>query len=131
MLAVCLRGLFVPGVLNVCVVVCCQAFSAMEQLRTHCATEISLLEKSVGSQQELLATLNQSYPELVQITSQKINSSIIVFKVICECHFFFFLSLLMQVVLNKAYNATLDSASDLLSETMDEQSALMKEVRSY
>lgn len=88
MLAVCLRGLFVPGVLNVCVVVCCQAFSAMEQLRTHCATEISLLEKSVGSQQELLATLNQSYPELVQITSQKINSSIIVFKVICECHFF-------------------------------------------
>nr|XP_005727094.1 PREDICTED: sperm-associated antigen 5 [Pundamilia nyererei] len=74
------------------------AFSAMEQLRTHCATEISLLEKSVGSQQELLAALNQSYPELV--------------------------------VLNKAYNATLDSASDLLSETMDEQSALMKEVRS-
>uniref|UniRef100_A0A3P9CUY0 Sperm associated antigen 5 n=1 Tax=Maylandia zebra TaxID=106582 RepID=A0A3P9CUY0_9CICH len=56
------------------------AFSAMEQLRTHCATEISLLEKSVGSQQELLATLKQSYPELVQITSQKINSSIIVFK---------------------------------------------------
>lgn len=36
----------------------------------------------------------------------------------------------MQVGLNKAYNATLDSASDLLSETMDEQSALMKEVRS-
>ncbi|XP_006787132.1 sperm-associated antigen 5 [Neolamprologus brichardi] len=72
------------------------AFSAMEQLRTHCATEISLLEKSVGSQQELLAALNQSYPELVG--------------------------------LNKAYNATLDSASDLLSETMDEQSALMKEL---
>uniref|UniRef100_A0A3Q3BT58 Sperm associated antigen 5 n=1 Tax=Haplochromis burtoni TaxID=8153 RepID=A0A3Q3BT58_HAPBU len=70
------------------------AFSAMEQLRTHCATEISLLEKSVGSQQELLAALNQSYPELV--------------------------------VLNKAYNATLDSASDLLSETMDEQSLLHK-----
>uniref|UniRef100_A0A3B4FVT3 Sperm associated antigen 5 n=1 Tax=Pundamilia nyererei TaxID=303518 RepID=A0A3B4FVT3_9CICH len=60
------------------------AFSAMEQLRTHCATEISLLEKSVGSQQELLAALNQSYPELVRITSQKINSSIIVFKVICD-----------------------------------------------
>lgn len=116
----------------VCVVVCCQAFSAMEQLRTHCATEISLLEKSVGSQQELLAALNQSYPELVQKTSQKINSSIIiVFKVICECNLFVsFLSLLMQVGLNKAYNATLDSASDLLSETMDEQSALMKEVRS-
>lgn len=72
------------------------AFSAMEQLRTHCATEIALLEKSVGSQQELLAALNQSYPELVG--------------------------------LNKAYNATLDSASDLLSETMDEQSALMKEL---
>lgn len=105
----------------------------MEQLRTHCATEISLLEKSVGSQQELLAALNQSYPELVQKTSQKINSLIIiVFKVICECHFFVsFLPLLMQVVLNKVYNATLDSASDLLSETMDEQSALMKEVRSY
>lgn len=37
----------------------------------------------------------------------------------------------MQVVLNNSYNATLDSASDLLSETMDEQSTLMKEVRSY
>ncbi|XP_030604047.1 sperm-associated antigen 5 [Archocentrus centrarchus] len=72
------------------------AFSAMEQLRTHCATEISLLEKSVGSQQELLAALNLSYPELVG--------------------------------LNKAYNETLNSASDLLSETTDEQSTLMKEL---
>lgn len=35
----------------------------MEQLRTHCATQISELEKCVGSQQELLAALNQAYPE--------------------------------------------------------------------
>lgn len=70
MLVVCLRGFFIPGLLNVCVVVCCQAFSAMEQLRKHCATEISHLEKSVGSQRELLAALNQSYPELVQKTGK-------------------------------------------------------------
>uniref|UniRef100_A0A671WN76 Uncharacterized LOC115592271 n=1 Tax=Sparus aurata TaxID=8175 RepID=A0A671WN76_SPAAU len=41
------------------------AFSAMEQLRTHCATEISQLERIVGSQEELFAALNQTYPELV------------------------------------------------------------------
>ncbi|XP_008303672.1 sperm-associated antigen 5 [Stegastes partitus] len=72
------------------------AFSAMDQLRTHCATEISALEKSVGCQQELLAALNQTYPE--------------------------------QVALNKTYSETLASASDLLSQTMDEQSSLMKEL---
>uniref|UniRef100_A0A672HID1 Sperm associated antigen 5 n=1 Tax=Salarias fasciatus TaxID=181472 RepID=A0A672HID1_SALFA len=43
-----------------------QAFSAMDQLRTHCAAEISELEKSVGSQQELLVALKQIYPEQVQ-----------------------------------------------------------------
>lgn len=37
----------------------------MEQLRTHCATEISQLERIVGSQEELFAALNQTYPELV------------------------------------------------------------------
>ncbi|XP_018517099.1 sperm-associated antigen 5 [Lates calcarifer] len=72
------------------------AFSAMEQLRTHCATEMSELQKSVGSQQELLAALNQAYPQ--------------------------------QVALNQAYTETLNSASDLLSETMEEQSSLMEEL---
>ncbi|XP_035039410.2 sperm-associated antigen 5 [Hippoglossus stenolepis] len=72
------------------------AFSAMEQLRTHCGTEMSELQKSLGSQQQLLAALNQAYPE--------------------------------QVALNQAYSETLNSASNLLSETMEEQSSLMKEL---
>ncbi|XP_031719187.1 sperm-associated antigen 5 [Anarrhichthys ocellatus] len=72
------------------------AFSAMEQLRTHCATEISALERIVGSQQELSAALHQTYPE--------------------------------QVALNRAHTEMLNSASDVLSTTMDEQSALMKEL---
>ncbi|XP_041839974.1 sperm-associated antigen 5 [Melanotaenia boesemani] len=72
------------------------AFSAMEQLRKHCAKEISALEESVGSQQELLATLNQTYPE--------------------------------QVELNKVCAGTLRSASELLSQTMDEHSNLMIEL---
>lgn len=37
----------------------------MEQLRTHCANEISELESTLGSQQELSAALNQAHPELV------------------------------------------------------------------
>ncbi|XP_054460225.1 sperm-associated antigen 5 [Anoplopoma fimbria] len=72
------------------------AFSAMEQLRTHCATEISELERIVGSQQELSAALDQTYPE--------------------------------QVALNRAYTEMLNSASDVLSTTMDEHSTLMKEL---
>uniref|UniRef100_A0A3P8T1N9 Sperm associated antigen 5 n=1 Tax=Amphiprion percula TaxID=161767 RepID=A0A3P8T1N9_AMPPE len=52
--------------LYVYLVDCLQTFSAMDQLRTHCATEISALEKSVGCQQELLTALNQTYPEQVQ-----------------------------------------------------------------
>ncbi|MED6293820.1 hypothetical protein CHARACLAT_014578, partial [Characodon lateralis] len=72
------------------------AFSAMEQLRTHCASEISALEKCVGSQQELLAALNQTYPD--------------------------------QVALNKACHATLNLASKLLSQTMEEHSSLMNEL---
>ncbi|XP_024859870.1 sperm-associated antigen 5 isoform X2 [Kryptolebias marmoratus] len=43
------------------------AFGAMEQLRTHCAADISALEKSVGSQQELLAALSRTYPEQVAL----------------------------------------------------------------
>uniref|UniRef100_UPI0037E80108 sperm-associated antigen 5 n=1 Tax=Semicossyphus pulcher TaxID=241346 RepID=UPI0037E80108 len=72
------------------------AFSAMEQLRTHCATEISELESIVGSHQDLLAALSQTYPE--------------------------------QVALNKAYTDILDSASDVLSTTKEEQSSVMKEL---
>ncbi|XP_010777711.1 sperm-associated antigen 5 [Notothenia coriiceps] len=72
------------------------AFSLMEQLRTHCSSEISELERVVGSQQKLSAALNQTYPE--------------------------------QVALNKAYNEMLDSASDVLSTTMEEHSSLMQEL---
>ncbi|XP_070846965.1 sperm-associated antigen 5 [Chaetodon trifascialis] len=43
------------------------AFSAMEQLRTHCAKEISELERIVGSQEELLAALDRTYPEQVAL----------------------------------------------------------------
>ncbi|CAJ1052428.1 sperm-associated antigen 5 [Xyrichtys novacula] len=43
------------------------AFSAVEGLRTHCATEISKLEEVVGSHQELLAALNKTYPEQVAL----------------------------------------------------------------
>ncbi|KAF6729983.1 Sperm-associated antigen 5 [Oryzias melastigma] len=43
------------------------AFSAMEQLRIHCSAEISALEESVGSQQQLMAALNQTYPEQVAL----------------------------------------------------------------
>uniref|UniRef100_A0A668UWP0 Sperm associated antigen 5 n=1 Tax=Oreochromis aureus TaxID=47969 RepID=A0A668UWP0_OREAU len=115
----------------VCVCVCVCAFSAMEQLRTHCATEIALLEKSVGSQQELLAALNQSYPELVQKTSQKINCSIIiVFKVICECHFFVsFLSLIMQVGLNKLFmiRSLLQKTAPMLLKLNEKAAAALRE----
>lgn len=48
-----------------CLIFCLQAFSAMEQLRTHCAKEISELERVVGSHEELSAALDQTYPELV------------------------------------------------------------------
>ncbi|XP_068445557.1 sperm-associated antigen 5 [Clinocottus analis] len=43
------------------------AFSVMEQLRTHCTTEIIELERMLGSQQELSAALNQTYPEQVAL----------------------------------------------------------------
>lgn len=47
-------------------IVCFQAFNAMDQLRTHCATEIAALERSVGSQQQLLSVLQETYPEQVK-----------------------------------------------------------------
>ncbi|XP_034543735.1 sperm-associated antigen 5 [Notolabrus celidotus] len=72
------------------------AFSAIEELRTHCATAISDLENTVGSHQELLAALNQTFPE--------------------------------QVALNRAYTEILDSASDVLSTTKEEQCSLMNEL---
>nr|XP_046272390.1 sperm-associated antigen 5 [Scatophagus argus] len=72
------------------------AFSAMEQLRTHCATEISELERVVGSQQELSSALDQTHPQLL--------------------------------TLNQACTETLNSASDVLSTTIKEQSSLMKEL---
>uniref|UniRef100_A0A087XSH2 Sperm associated antigen 5 n=1 Tax=Poecilia formosa TaxID=48698 RepID=A0A087XSH2_POEFO len=53
------------------------AFSAMDQLRTHCASEVSALEKCVGSQEELLVALNQTYPDQVALnrTCQETLSS--------------------------------------------------------
>ncbi|XP_059197703.1 sperm-associated antigen 5 [Centropristis striata] len=72
------------------------AFSVVEKLRTHCATEISELERVVGSQQELSAALDKTYPE--------------------------------QVALNQTCTEVLNSATNLLSTTMEEQSTLMKEL---
>ncbi|XP_044203057.1 sperm-associated antigen 5 [Thunnus albacares] len=72
------------------------ALNTMEQLRRNCATEISELQKSVGSQQELLDALKTTYPE--------------------------------QVALNKVYTEIMDSASGLLSQTVEEQSRLMQEL---
>lgn len=43
-----------------------QTLSAMDQLRAHCAKEISELDRAVGSQQELSAALDQTYPQLVR-----------------------------------------------------------------
>ncbi|XP_029013968.1 sperm-associated antigen 5 [Betta splendens] len=51
------------------------AFSAMGQLRTHCATQISELETCVGSQQELLAALNQAHPEEIAL-NQAFNETL-------------------------------------------------------
>ncbi|XP_061737007.1 sperm-associated antigen 5 [Nerophis ophidion] len=72
------------------------ALSTVEQLRSHCADEIAALQRSVGSQQELLLVLNNTFPE--------------------------------QVALNTCNIETLNSASDLLRQTMQEQSSLMKEL---
>lgn len=52
-----------------------QTLSAMDQLRAHCAKEISELERVVGSQQELSAALDQAYPQLVLEIRHVIASS--------------------------------------------------------
>ncbi|XP_054636201.1 sperm-associated antigen 5 isoform X2 [Dunckerocampus dactyliophorus] len=72
------------------------AFRTVEQLRSHCANEMASLQRSIGSQQELLAALNATFPE--------------------------------QVALNASNTETLNSASDLLCQTIQEQSSLMKEL---
>ncbi|XP_037109709.1 sperm-associated antigen 5 isoform X2 [Syngnathus acus] len=72
------------------------AFSTVEQLRTHCASEMAALQRSIGSQQELLAALNVTFPE--------------------------------QVALNKMNGETLNSASDLLCQTMEDQTNLTREL---
>ncbi|XP_061129941.1 sperm-associated antigen 5 isoform X2 [Syngnathus typhle] len=72
------------------------AFSTVEQLRTHCASEMAALQRSIGSQQELLAALNVTFPE--------------------------------QVALNKMNGETLNSASDLLCKTMEDQINLTREM---
>ncbi|XP_077427726.1 sperm-associated antigen 5 isoform X2 [Vanacampus margaritifer] len=72
------------------------AFNTMEQLRTRCAGEIAELQRSIGSQQELLTALNVTFPE--------------------------------QVALNKTNHETLNSASDLLCQTMEDQSKMTQEL---
>nr|XP_057922752.1 sperm-associated antigen 5 [Doryrhamphus excisus]XP_057922761.1 sperm-associated antigen 5 [Doryrhamphus excisus] len=72
------------------------AFSTVEQLRSRCANEIASLQSSIGSQQELLAALNATFPQ--------------------------------QVALNASNTETLNTASDLLCQTMQEQSSFMKEL---
>lgn len=103
--------------------VCSQAFAAMEQLRRHSSTKISALEESIESQQELLVALKQTYPEQVQIPVS-VNYLCCAVLVLLNLP----LSLLMQVALNKECTETLNSASDLLSQTMDEHSSLANEV---
>ncbi|KAM9314239.1 sperm-associated antigen 5 [Pholidichthys leucotaenia] len=51
------------------------ALSTMTQLRMHCATEISALERSVGSRQELMSALNQTFPELVALNKAYTETS--------------------------------------------------------
>uniref|UniRef100_A0A8C5EL92 Sperm-associated antigen 5 n=1 Tax=Gouania willdenowi TaxID=441366 RepID=A0A8C5EL92_GOUWI len=53
------------------------AFNVMEQLRTHCAIEMSASEKSAESQQELLVALKQTYPQQVEknTTNHRHNDS--------------------------------------------------------
>lgn len=46
-----------------------QAFAVMEQLRTHCASEISDMERTMGCQEELLTALKHAYPEQVSVSS--------------------------------------------------------------
>ncbi|XP_057698481.1 sperm-associated antigen 5 [Corythoichthys intestinalis] len=72
------------------------AFSTMEQLRTHCAHEMAELQRSVGSQRQLLAVLNGAFTE--------------------------------QVALNKTSSETLDSTLNLVSQTVEDQSNLTKEL---
>ncbi|TWW58738.1 hypothetical protein D4764_06G0002680 [Takifugu flavidus] len=85
------------------------AFGVMEQLRTHCAKEISELERNLGSQQELSAALDQTHPELV--TDQGDTEELCLSSKQCSY-----------------YNDTLNSASDVLSETMKEQAGLTEEL---
>ncbi|XP_077460938.1 sperm-associated antigen 5 [Stigmatopora argus] len=72
------------------------AFATMEQLRTHCADEMAELERSVGSQRQLLAALNITYTE--------------------------------QVALNQTSSETLNSTLNLVSQTVEDQSNLTKEL---
>ncbi|XP_077574199.1 sperm-associated antigen 5 [Stigmatopora nigra] len=55
------------------------AFATMEQLRTHCANEIAELERSLGSQRQLLAALEITFTEQValnQTSSETLNSTL-------------------------------------------------------
>ncbi|KAM8843368.1 sperm-associated antigen 5 isoform 1-T2 [Synchiropus picturatus] len=72
------------------------AFSVVDQLRSHSAREIAELQKSVGSQEELLAALSTTYPD--------------------------------QAKLKEDCTKILNSASDLLHQTLEEQSSLIQEL---
>lgn len=96
----------------------------MDQLRAHCAIEISELEMVVGSQQELSAALHQTFPQLVteirhiHLFSEGATRTCVVF----------IMPPFLQVALNQAHTETLNCATDALSATMKEQSGLMEEV---
>ncbi|CAL8330025.1 unnamed protein product [Merluccius merluccius] len=50
------------------------AFSVTEQLRVHCAQQISEMEQSVGCHQELKAALNKAYPKQVALNQAYVET---------------------------------------------------------
>ena len=100
-----------------------------EQLRAHCAQQISEMKQSVGCHQELMEALKKIYPEQVDActpadTGTGIHRAVTLSpsyltQSVCGC---------LQVALNHAYVETLSSASGLLSRTTKEQASLAEEV---
>ncbi|XP_051939563.1 sperm-associated antigen 5 [Hippocampus zosterae] len=60
------------------------AFSTVEQVRTRCAGEMAALRRSVGSQQELLAALNVTFPELVALNETNSETLSSASDVLCQ-----------------------------------------------
>lgn len=102
-----------------------QTLSAMDQLRAHCAKEISELERVVGSQQGLSAALDQTYQQLV---TQTRHADLCIYSQLKKQNKTMYCLFSIQVSLNQAHEGTLKCAADALTTTMNEQSDLMKEV---